>query len=87
VAYSDSNEVVGYSLVGGYDCLDLYELAAEALAGSKQGDLYSTDSIVGFMDYLGCLYTLYVSRGHWKRAAQAMDAKYAIASEALSSSS
>jgi hypothetical protein len=87
VAYSDSNEVVECPLVGGFDCLDLYEIAAETLAGSKQGDLYSTDSIIGSTDYLGCLYALHVSRGHWKRAAQAMDAKHDIASKALSSSS
>jgi hypothetical protein len=86
VAYNDSNELVEYPLVGGGDCVDLYEIAAETLGGSKQRDLYSTDSVVGSTDYLGCLYALHISRGHWKRAAQAMDAKYVIASKALSSS-
>jgi hypothetical protein len=87
VAYEETNEMVEYPLGNGGDCVDFYEIAVETLAGSKQGDLYATDSVTGSTDYFGCLYALHVSQGHWKRAAQAMDAKYASALKALSMSS
>ena len=67
----------------GVACIDLYEIAAETLVEANQGNPYATGSGIGATDYLGCLYALYASRGHWKRAAQAMDARYAAASQGV----
>ena len=65
-------------------CVDFYEIAAETLAEARQGNPYEAGSIS--TDYLGCLYSLHASRGHWARAAEAMDAKYTMALKAVSSS-
>ena len=80
VAYSE--EVIG-SLGEGGACIDLYEIAAEALAETRQGDPYENGLVS--TDYLGCLYALHAFRGRWERAAQAMDAKYILALKAVSS--
>ena len=65
-------------------CIDFYEIAVETLSQERQGDPYENGSVS--TDFLGCMYAVHVSRGHWDRAAQAMDAKYALALNAISSS-
>jgi hypothetical protein len=65
-------------------CIDFYEIVVETLSQVRQGYPYENGSVS--TDFLGCLYALHVSRGHWDRAAQAMDAKYTLALNAISSS-
>jgi hypothetical protein len=71
------------------DCVDLYEIAAEILVNASyeqacRGGAYKDDEGGSFTmaptDYRACLYSLHASRGHWRRAAQAMDMRYEVAS-------
>ena len=61
---------------------DLYSVAVETLTDSVFSDIYSFGPETA-SDYLGALYSLHVSRGDWKSAAQALDMRYARARQSL----
>lgn len=70
------------------ECVDLYEIATEALEESCSRDLYlvranSENPSTAAPDYQGSLYALHVSRGQWKSAAQSLDLRFVNAMQAL----
>lgn len=76
----DLCSVLSSNSQGGEECVDLYEVVVETLSLERVSDTYSpifSPKATGReTDYLGCLYAVHASRGEWKRAAQATDARY-----------
>lgn len=72
------------------ECVDLYGLATDALKDSCSRDLYlvranAADASGAAPDYQGSLYSLHVSRGEWRKAAQSLDMRFVRAMHSLAS--
>jgi hypothetical protein len=67
------------------NALYFYEIAASALSEMVMRDLYTSLAVDPEppSDYQGALYTLHVSQGQWKKAAQTMDRRYVKARNSL----
>ncbi|CAB9514029.1 expressed unknown protein [Seminavis robusta] len=68
--------------------LDLYDIAVDTLEEQCSQDLYSVranslDPSIAAPDHAGALYALHVSRGEWRKAAQALDLRFTNALRSL----
>jgi len=76
------------AMFGEEECVDLYEIAVNALEEVSARDLYlvranSENATTAAPDYQGSLYALHVSRGQWKSAAESLDMRFVNAMQAL----